>query len=180
MSHELTGRCQCGRISYSIAGEQHTTNPRDGFNYTGVHICHCLMCRRAVGNVMAVWLAVDVKNVTMIGEPKGYRSSPYLERLFCGDCGTPIGSRYAKGLEGWPYSHLMGILVGTLNDPELVRPDYHFGVERRISWVDIGHGLPERRTDDLDGLDELWRSSAEQFPEFADRRPPPPIESVKE
>ncbi len=167
MEKLLAGGCQCGRVRYEIAGGGHGTNPREGFDFVGVHICHCSMCRRAVGNVVAIWLAVDAVNVIFKGTPKGYRSSPFLERLFCEHCGTPIGSRYAEGIKNWPYTHLMGISVGTLDDPELVRPDYHFGVEGRISWVDLGRGLPEKRTEDLEGFAEFWVSATEQFPEFA-------------
>src|SRR5262245_41052655 len=115
------------------------------------------MCQKALGGVFGVSLPVDRASLTFAGEPKAYRSSPFLERLFCEHCGSPIGARYVEGLTDWPYSHLVGILVGTLDDPELVRPAFHFGVESRISWVHFSDGLPEKRTDELPGFSALWQ-----------------------
>ncbi|KKC35934.1 hypothetical protein WH87_15350 [Devosia epidermidihirudinis] len=153
MTNTLTGGCQCGRIRYTITPTEHSDEP-EGFS--GVHICHCRICQRALGNLFGVWLPVDKAALTLTGTPKAYRSSPYLERFFCDNCGSPIGSRYVKGVE-WEFSHLVGILVGTLDDPEQVRPSFQFGVESRISWADVGHGLPEKRTEDLPGLADLWK-----------------------
>lgn len=110
-----------------------------------------------------MWLPVDTGNLTFSRQPKAFRSSPFLERLFCGHCGTPIGSRYVQGLKDWPFSHLCGILVGTLDDPELVRPEFHFGIESRLSWDDIAPHLPAKRTDELEGFADLAQRAASQF-----------------
>lgn len=157
----LSGGCQCGRVRYTITASTHAPDEPEGFR--GVHICHCRMCQRATGGVFGVWLPVEARNLSFTGEPKAYRSSPFLERLFCPDCGSPIGSRYVEGLKDWPFSHLRGILVGSLDDPELVRPAFHFGIESRVSWDDIAAELPKKRTDELEGFEALWQRAAAQF-----------------
>ena len=96
------------------------------------------------------------------GEPAAYRSSHYLDRVFCRACGTPLGARYVPELQDWQWSDFVGVLLGTLDTPEAVRPGYHFGIESRLPWFDVDDGLPRRRTDDLPGMKELWaRAPAE-------------------
>ena len=159
--HSLTGGCMCGRIRYEIPPGEHQSAEPEGFQ--GVHICHCRMCQRATGGIFGIWLPVEVKGIIYTNTPKAYRSSPFLERLFCPDCGTPIGSRYVEGIKDWPFSHLGGILVGTLDDPEWVRPAFHFGIESRVSWDDIAPHLPQKRTDELEGFDALWQRAADEL-----------------
>ena len=115
------------------------------------------MCQKALGNVVGVWLPVKAKDLQWIkGDPKYYQSSPFLERGFCGDCGTPLGARYVEGLENWEFADLSGVLAGTLDDPNLVRPAYHFGIESQVDWFAVDDDLPRRRTDDLPGFADLW------------------------
>lgn len=151
----VTGGCQCGAVRYEALIDLAGSDEPEGF--AGVHFCHCTMCRRATGSPFGTWLPASRAGfIWTKGAPKVYRSSHFLERLFCADCGTPLGSRYVEGLTGWPYAHLVGILVGTLDDPELVRPAFHFGIESRISWIHISEELPQQRTDQLPGFAELW------------------------
>nr|CAD6409150.1 GFA family protein [Rhizobium sp. Q54] len=35
---------------------------------------------------------------------------------------------------------------GSLDHPELIRPQYHYGVESRLPWMDCGQGLREEET----------------------------------
>jgi len=154
----LGGGCQCGAIRYaadiSLGGDA-SSEPA---GFAGAHYCHCRMCQRALGNLFGLWLPVRKERLTWLsGNPKYYRSSHFLERGFCGGCGTPLGARYVEGLEDWPFVDIVGILVGTLDHPEAVRPAFHFGVESQVPWLRIEDGLPRRRTDELPGLEELWQ-----------------------
>jgi hypothetical protein len=67
------------------------------------------------------------------------RSSLIAQRGFCLQCGTPLCLKYDNSDE-------IAILVGTFDRPEGLLPFYHYGIEGRLPWVDIGRGLPERRT----------------------------------
>ena len=157
----LDGGCQCGAIRYAATvapGEEGSVVP-EGF--AGAHYCHCRMCQRALGNVFGLWLPVRKEHLRWLrGRPTYYRSSHFLERGFCGRCGTPLGARYVEGLQGWPFVDIVGLLVGTLDHPEAVRPAFHFGVESQVPWLRIEDGLPRRRTDELPGFAELWGRAA--------------------
>jgi hypothetical protein len=161
----MEGGCQCGAIRYAVdasLGEQESPGP-EGF--AGAHYCHCRMCQRALGNLFGLWLPVHKDRLRWLREqPKYYRSSHFLERGFCGACGTPLGARYVQGLKDWPYVDIAGILVGTLDHPELVRPVFHFGIESQVPWLRIDDDLPRRRTDDLTGFRELRERASAPLP----------------
>lgn len=42
--------------------------------------------------------------------------------------------------------------VGSLDNPEIVTPAFHFGVESKVSWYTIPDDLPQRRADVDPGL----------------------------
>jgi len=152
----LEGGCQCGAIRYRAklsVGEEASPVSK---GFAGAHYCHCRMCQRALGNLFGMWLPVSRGRLSWVrGQPKYYRSSHFLERGFCSHCGTPLGARYVEGLKDWQFVDIIGVLVGTLDHPEAVRPAFHFGVESQVPWLKIDDDLPRRRTDDLPGFREL-------------------------
>ena len=157
----LIGGCQCGAVRYEITPATEEAEA-PGAEFAQAHYCHCRMCQRAVGNIVAVWVAVRGERFRWTaGAPATYRSSHYLERAFCRTCGTPLGARYVPGLKDWEWSDFVGVLVGSLDAPEAVRPGYHFGVESQVPWFNLDDGLPRRRTDDLPGMKELWSRAPE-------------------
>jgi hypothetical protein len=106
-----------------------------------VHFCHCGMCRRASGGPFAtlVWLQQD--GVLWEQPPTFRRSSAIAQRGFCAQCGTPLCLKYDESAE-------IAILVGAFDEADDLVPAYHYGVEGRLSWVDIGGGLPEQNTEE--------------------------------
>ncbi len=126
-----TGGCLCGAIRYkaSVSTSENL-------------YCHCRMCQRWTGSVVAC-SAIIPKSALKItkGEPKYYRSSGFVERGFCPDCGSPLFYRPIK--DDW-----LAIQTGTLDNPELAPPVGHYGVEGRISWLKIEDDLPCERTED--------------------------------
>jgi hypothetical protein len=42
----------------------------------------------------------------------------------------------------------IAVLFGAFDHPQDLGPRYHYGVEGRLPWVDIGHSLPEQRTEE--------------------------------
>jgi hypothetical protein len=98
------------------------------------------MCRRATGGPFAFLVRVEEAKLEWLEQPPTvYRSSPIAERAFCPQCGSPLFLRY----DGDGLVRLTG---GTLDHPELVVPQYHYGVESRLPWNDCGDGLPGERT----------------------------------
>lgn len=122
------GSCQCGATRFEAPAPTHA-------NY-----CHCSMCRRATGSVVAAIAWAPAAQVRWTRPPRTYRSSPAAVRGFCGDCGSPLFLQY----DG---EDAIGLMLGAFDQPEPFPPGNHYGVEGRLSWVDIGRGLPERETE---------------------------------
>lgn len=121
----LTGGCLCGAIRYVC-----TERPCD------VHYCHCRLCQKAFGNVFAVFGSLPRTAFRFTrGVPQAYRSTPYAERGFCRDCGTPLTFAYLRS--GW-----IAIAIGSLDRPQEVPPEKHWGIESQVPWLALHDGLP--------------------------------------
>ena len=123
----LAGGCLCGAIRYHCAAQ-----PCD------VHYCHCRLCQKAFGNVFAVFGSLPMAALSFTrGKPRHFRSTPYAERGFCDACGTPLTFRYLR-------SEWIAIAIGSLDRPENVRPEMHWGIESQVPWLAIHDDLPRK------------------------------------
>lgn len=118
-----TGGCQCGAVRYRV------TQPLGSAG-----LCHCRMCQRATGNVLAP--LVGAHGVLWSGTPARWASSNLSERGFCAHCGTPL---FLRDLDRDDEIELM---IGTLDDPRLAPPDHHYGIESRVPWLRLADDLP--------------------------------------
>jgi hypothetical protein len=146
----LTGGCQCGAVRYAL-----TAQP------AGVHVCHCRMCQKAVGGPFAVICPVDKPDFHVTrGTLSYFLSSAVGRRGFCKDCGTPLTFDYPDG-------HDIGVLVGTLDQPDLAPPVIQYGNESRVAWYHELTVLPGDKPTYAD--DEAMRtritSSSHQHPD---------------
>lgn len=120
------GGCQCGVIRYRFDGA-----PR------WVMHCHCKDCRKATASAVATYIGVKTRQAAWTaGAPARYASSPGVERLFCGHCGTPlayIGQRWADEVH---------FLHGTLDDPALWPPTGHAYIKDQLPWFETHDELP--------------------------------------
>ena len=78
--------CLCGALTWEISGE-----PFYAFN------CHCKICRKAHGSPFATYWFLKREQFHWTSATDtlvNYRSSEFLERSFCGSCGSvaPYGS----------------------------------------------------------------------------------------
>ncbi len=128
----ITGGCMCGAVRYEA------TEPPQEVGY-----CHCRMCQKTTGNLFYPYATFrsDAFRITQ-GEPKFYKSSAWLERGFCANCGTQVYDHYLKG------SDRVSASIGSLDHPEDWPPTNHFGVESQISWLTIHDDLPRMRTEE--------------------------------
>jgi hypothetical protein len=110
------------------------------------------MCKRAFGNVFAVYLHVKKAAVKWEGEPTFYASSRIARRGFCGRCGTPLSFEYLE-------SDAMDLTVGSLDRPEVMRPVMHVGVESRLPAWHHADGLPEKRIEDFAQIVKRWKDA---------------------
>ncbi|MDB5672231.1 MAG: hypothetical protein JWO25_3190 [Alphaproteobacteria bacterium] len=80
---------------------------------------------------------------------KGFDSSHFGHRAFCGECGTPFTMEVNHQPETVDFS------VATLDEPDRIAPGFHIFWDSRIAWFDPGDSLPrhERFRADTRGLE---------------------------
>jgi hypothetical protein len=128
---EWTGGCQCGAVRYRLL-----TTPEHAC------ICHCRMCQRASGQPFMAFASVRYEDLRWTrGQPSTFVSSNIAVRNFCSACGTPL--TYHREESG-----SIGVTIGSLDDPDAVRPIQQFGNESELSWTAGISALPTIRTED--------------------------------
>jgi len=122
-----TGRCLCGAVSYELSGDVIATA-----------VCHCEHCQRQSGGAFSVNLIAHVSQLAVSGELSVYGDTGddggdtvYVERRFCGSCGSPIVSEL-MGTEG-----VIAVKAGTLDDTSDVQPTLQAWCEHRQPWVEL-------------------------------------------
>ena len=116
---KLEGGCQCGAVRYEIVGEP-----------VMAAICHCTMCRRANAAPAVAWAMFSDAQVTFgKARPKEYASSPEARRGFYAACGPG----------------LIDITIGSLDDPEAIRPTLHYWHAEHLSWAEFADDLPRHK-----------------------------------
>ena len=141
---EWTGGCLCGAIRYEASEPP---------NKSGT--CHCRICQQWTGSAFNAFTGFPRSALRFTsGEPRIYRSSPIAERGFCPDCGSSLTVRYLESLGADAKSgpDQVWVAIGTLDHPEAVSLDYHYGVETQLSWVRFDDDLPRTRCDEDPGL----------------------------
>lgn len=128
-SNPITGGCQCGAVRYEINLRQ----------LEKVHLCHCRMCQRATGNLFAALAGTPKDRIRWIGTPTLFASSSVADRGFCARCGTPLSFAYHQ-------SERIYVTIGSLDHPEQVQPEIHFGIESQLPWLHIADDCPRERT----------------------------------
>jgi hypothetical protein len=124
-AREITGRCLCGVVAYAL-------DPAGGI----ADFCHCGACRRAGGAAAVAWIQVPLAQFRVTsGSPAAYASSPRATRFHCAACGSQLFMTDPDGRS-------VGVTLGTLDDPEAVRPSAHGWDSRRPSWLVLCDGLP--------------------------------------
>jgi hypothetical protein len=133
-SEPIMGGCLCGAVRYEVRGALYDA-----------HYCHCRKCQKASGAPAIAGAFVSREAIMLThGVPKVYKSSPIVERGFCGDCGTYL--LYRPLIPEW--SDWMIITIASLDHPENFPPQRHYGIEGRISWFDTADDLPRERYED--------------------------------
>jgi hypothetical protein len=127
MSGMLTGRCECGAVSYRVADE---------FGYA--LNCHCSRCRAATGSAFKPLAGIEREklevtegrdSLLIYGEPDGHHAR-------CGVCGSLLYSV----VRGGAYVH---VALGSLVDEPTIRPTEHIFVGSKAPWFEITDGLPQ-------------------------------------
>ena len=145
---KYTGGCQCGAVRYRARGE---------LGYP--HVCHCRMCQKAAGNYFLPLAAAKRQDFELTrGEPKWFHSSDLVRRGFCGACGTPL-------FYDIPEADFINIALGSLDDPDAVRPVMQSSTGRRMSWFHALDGLPVEAEPETPDRENAIAASNHQHPD---------------
>jgi hypothetical protein len=127
----LSGGCLCGAVRYQVDAEAD-----DVADY-----CHCGQCRRASGAPVTAWLQVAPQRFAVTaGAAKAFASSAAATRWFCPDCG---GQVYMTDRD----EKSVGVTLGTLDEPEAVRPTVHGWAAAQVGWLRLDDDLPRYQHD---------------------------------
>lgn len=126
MSTLVQGGCLCGAIRYHL-----TQQPLER------SLCHCRSCRRASGAPAVAWIVVPRDAFALdTGTPLTFRSSPPVERTFCGRCGTPLTYRHDDA------PHTLDLQTATLDAPDAYPPRCEIWLEHKLPWTVTNDALP--------------------------------------
>ena len=136
----MTGGCLCGAVRFQI-----TAKP------LAAYYCHCSMCRKNSGGGMFMACAtVPLEGFAFTkGKPAAYESTPGNLRLFCAACGTPLSCQVAEDPK------LAEFNLGCLDDPDLIKPEFHAFTSSQVSWCEIDDDLP-RYAEMGPVMEKLW------------------------
>ena len=121
----ITGGCLCGRIRYRVTGKT---------VWSGY--CHCESCRRFSGAVVTSWLGVADSDLDFTASSPQIYEVNGVRRGFCADCGSSL--TYAADR----FPDYVQIHVGTLDDPDAIKPQDHVHCEEKVTWLEISDDLP--------------------------------------
>ncbi|MET7751435.1 GFA family protein [Micromonospora sp. NPDC005367] len=119
-----TGRCLCGAVSYRFDVEPEA-----------IVLCHCGHCQRHSGaaftvNVLVAREALEIKGAPRSHQTVGIENGNLRDRLFCGECGTPILTVLHERPD------LMIVKAGTLDDPSGLKPSAEVWWRRAQDWIE--------------------------------------------
>lgn len=114
---KIAGGCLCGAVRYEIDAEPITTR-----------LCWCRTCQYFTTGNAAVSVAFPSARISISGETHDYQSAAdsgsRMHRRFCPRCGTHMFS------EAEPRPHLIFVRAGSLDDPNIARPERRSGRHR--------------------------------------------------
>jgi len=124
----ITGGCLCGAVRYETAAEPLIAR-----------LCWCRVCQYfATGNA-AVGVCFPTAGLSVKGETRDYASvadsGNRMHRRFCPICGTHLFS------EAESRPHLVFVRAGSLDNPEIARPEAVIWTASAPSWACIDERL---------------------------------------
>lgn len=129
--YPLEGGCDCGLIRYRME-----TAPLI------VHCCHCRWCQRETGTAFALNALIEAERLLHLkSEPEVIDTPSQSGRgqkiARCPSCRIAVWSYY-----GGAGPFIRFIRVGTLDTPQVLRPDIHIYTASRQPWVMLPQGVP--------------------------------------
>lgn len=123
----MKGRCLCGDVTWSYRGDT-----------TWNAICHCESCRRSCSAPVVGCIGALCAGFRWTGAAAAvYLSSPGVERLFCGRCGS------AMAYLGREFPNEIFLYAASLEEPATYMPEMHVHYRERVPWLHIEDDLPK-------------------------------------
>ena len=126
---EMQGGCLCRAVRYTATEPPLVTR-----------VCWCRTCQyigAGSGTVNACFRTAGFQITGMTADLRGIADSGnVMHRRFCPECGTHLFS------EAEARPHLIFVRAGTLDDPELVKPDMTIWTASAPTWACIDPGIP--------------------------------------
>lgn len=125
-SEKLTGGCLCGAVRYVC----------NALPFDADH-CHCRMCQRMTGAVVASWMDFKRQQVELTsGKIEEFASSEFARRGFCAKCGSSLSYRDTR------YEDYFTLSIASLDNPDLVKVNYHIHTDSKVAWFNIEDDCP--------------------------------------
>lgn len=126
----ITGGCLCKDVRYESTAEPIVAR-----------VCWCRVCQYLGAGSGTVNACFATASFTVKGTTRDYRntadSGNVMRRRFCPTCGTQLFS------EAEARPHLIFVRVGTLDDPEIVKPVVTIWTSQAPSWACISDKIPK-------------------------------------
>jgi hypothetical protein len=117
----MEGGCLCGAVRYRVSGSAFDSD-----------YCHCRTCQKSIGAVVVTWMDFKLEQVTWLaGKPTEYASSEHVRRGFCRTCGGGLSFQDKR------YPDYLTLTTASLDDPNLVPPNYHIYTKSQPGWLNI-------------------------------------------
>nr|WP_029217656.1 GFA family protein [Xanthomonas oryzae] len=108
------------------------------------------MCQKAFGAYYAPLVSVRGTEFRWTrGAPKRVASPSVVQRGFCAECGTPLTYEAPDGV---------AVAAGASDTPEQLPPQFQYGLDRKLPFVDTLAQLPTRPPAD-DAVAEAFLAS---------------------
>jgi hypothetical protein len=125
---EIKGSCRCGKVNYTSSADP-----------IFVGVCHCRTCQKSTGSAYATVVAVPAASITVSGTTKRFDdigdSGSATHRDFCPECGSTV-MQSADAMAG-----VTMLPLGTLDDPNAVKPAMQIYCDSAIPWAVLGSGM---------------------------------------
>lgn len=124
----MSGRCACGAVAYLLASHPHDTG-----------WCHCRVCQHVSGSIGMVFTTVPLEDFSLTQGAdlvRNFASTSFGQRSFCSACGSPLTIHVRHQPDE------IDVAVGTLDNPDSVKPGFHLYAAEAPPWAILEDGLP--------------------------------------
>lgn len=128
-AHDHHARCLCGAVRITVRNRP-----------TGYGICHCRMCQRWSGALLAaVNCPPDTVTIEGADHIAAFQSSDWAERAWCTTCGSHLWYRVTR--DG-PHAGDYEIAVGLFDDPDGFVLEREIFIDRKSDAFEIAGDHP--------------------------------------